>query len=142
MTAANILSDFEAEYGAQLIGCTIARVRIAGAVFSTFPAGTFASPAVGLLKAAQQEVVTTSNPTVGVGKHVDWMYFRGVPLNGGFATAPADNINFLRFEDDVKSMRKLDELGESLHLVIGQDPAEGAGEVSWFFWTSTLIMLP
>lgn len=141
VAAINILAPFETDLGAQVIGATVARVRLQGFVFSNEVAGTLTTPAAGLLRTTQTEILASSNPAVSPGRHQDWFYFNAPALDGGFAVAPLDNINFHRFEHDVKSMRKIDELGDTIFFVAGQDPAN-AGEKTWRVQTSMLIMLP
>jgi hypothetical protein len=132
----DLLSDFELAYGAQLIGCTVARIlgeisfRAAGASTEVNP-----SAFAGIL--VEEDNGNDVYPFSQL--HADWMFWRkAYALNrdaaGQDATAAASQIHV---PVDVKSMRKLDELNESLYL---RFQAEDAWNASWGL--SVLVLLP
>ena len=132
----DLLSAFETAYGAQLIGCTVMRMR--GVIrLGPSSAGTSnvvvaarigdASELVGA-SIAQQSPVTDQT--------ADWMMYQPLVTE---VTAERDSSTIVYF--DVKARRKLDELQQSLLLYAGGDnPA--ASTAAFNYTLSLLIALP
>lgn len=119
------LLDFENEYGADLLGCTIMRVR-----------GQLEYTGDGPAVAAMRIITESSFATLGADddpttdRHADWFFYQ--PMNTGSDTSAV-------FDVDVQSMRKLDELGQTLLLAVGTADA-AAGTFSAVL--SILVALP
>lgn len=128
-----LLADFEADYGAQLIGVTVARIRM------TLTLDSGAEARGGLLfgvRVATVDQVTdlAVSPTYGPGSRpgADWMTW-GLLTHmdqGGFRTAR---------DYDVKAMRKIDELAQTLVLSVEN---AGAAPLTWGGAVSVLVLLP
>lgn len=126
------LLSFEASYGAQLLGCTILRVRADLYVESTVQSAGYLYG----LRVATADVVADLAPAPaqapGSMPHADWMAY-------GLITAGATG-GFSHSEDvDVRSMRKLDELNQTLLLAVEN---AGADAVTWAGQMSILVALP
>lgn len=126
-----MLSGFETAYGAQLIGCTIARVRLDLTVLTpTAPGGLLYGVRVADVDQATDLAVA---PTYGPGSrpHLDWMAWGTVLTESSSARAVK--------EVDVRSMRKVEELGETLVLSVEN---AGVDSITWGGAISVLVMLP
>jgi hypothetical protein len=108
----NLLAAFETLYGAQLIGCTVMRIR---GVINTASPGLAAGAGNWGRMAAKVEAVQAAPLTAGDGpftsEHDDWMMFEPFVHIGAVAATQCDGRVI-----DVKSARKLDELGQELTL--------------------------
>lgn len=123
---ANLLADFEASYGADMLGITVMRIR--GEFITTnAPAiwgiRVFSEPTLADLDDAQGPV---SSP------HLDWMMYHPTSL------LPATPE--LRTVVDVRAMRKIDELGQGLLLHVQSQVIPSSPNIS--FNVSTLVALP
>lgn len=109
-TFANLLSDFQAEYGANLIGATVMRIR---GRLEFFPASTATAVSAAAIKvesesvAFQAAVLDAHGPFMNL--HDDWMAYEPLIFRGTGAVT---------WDVDVKSNRKLEELGETLVLSV------------------------
>lgn len=121
----DLLDLFQAEYGAQLLGCTVVRIR--GFVTPFVTGGTAGETAVsgrwGIIVESDNEL-STQDPLVqgpGARPHDDWMMwapfsFEPVAL-GPVGDQPATwNAEASVWGVDIKSNRKIEELGQGLHL--------------------------
>lgn len=139
-TAADLLAQFRTDGGSSL-GCTVTRVLLDLQLVWTNDITTTDQMAVGLLvdqiQANQLEV-----PRPGVEPHADWMYWRrtGVaPVD--LAITPSSTAAQVGLSIDVKSQRKMEELGQTLWLVI--DPTfGGTTTLSVTVNSSVLLRLP
>ena len=127
-----LLAGFEMEYGAQLIGCTVARVRM------TLTLDVGANAGNGLLFGIRVATVDQVSdlavaPTYGPGSrsHADWMTWGLI--------APRSSDTHYSESYDVRAMRKIDELNQTLVLSV-ENP--GLGTVTWGGAISVLVMLP
>lgn len=148
-TTVNLLSDFETVAGLQVFGITV--VRILGEIFVAAgeePAADvqdFMACAWGIKMTPASTVTTAVSPldVDAQGAYEDWMGF-GVThlLTTGDTTIQAsgafDGAGYHRFPVDVRSKRKLDELGTSLALHFDSAPET----TSWCFYLSMLLLLP
>lgn len=148
-TAVDLLAQFRADGGSTL-GCTVTRIRMdlsyqisnPGAVNLTSQDMLAVGIIVDQLQANQAEV-----PRPGVEEHADWMYWRrrayttndfsAVPYGTG--TAP---VYLMTEQIDVKSQRKLEELGETLWCVLDPSYSTGAPIVGVNVNCSVLLRLP
>lgn len=134
----NLLSTFESEYGAKLYGFTVERIR--GHYTFWCPndeSGTGLSAPAGIISYGirKDERRDSSQPDWGIADtdeeqadkiptgdpYADWMFVR----NQAFAIAGMNEdqqVALHRQEIDIKSKRKLSELGESLYLMHGVAP--------------------
>lgn len=128
-----LLADFEADYGAQLIGVTVARIRM------TLTLDSGAEVNGGLLFGVRVATVDqvsdlAVSPTYGPGTRpgADWMTWGLLTHmeNGAFRVAK---------DYDVKAMRKIDELAQTLVLSVEN---AGAAAVTWGGAISVLVLLP
>lgn len=149
----NLLQRFEGEYGADLFGFTVTRIR---GHMSHFMDSTLTEPVQttewitrGIMVESESDIATMDDQAVFqntpyTSPHDDWMWARnqvGVtpPSQVGtglearqqtFAQQLAEN----RFEFDLKSQRRLDELGQSLYLFAGFGETPSDGSECFFEW--------
>lgn len=121
-TAVDLLAQFRTDGGSTL-GCTVTRVLLDFQLLWTNDITTTDAMAVGVivdqLQAAQTEV-----PRPGVEPHADWMYWRRTGVSPvDLAITPSSTAVQSALAIDVKSQRKMEELGQTLWLVI--DPTFG-----------------
>lgn len=133
----NLLGQFETAYGADMLGCTIMRIR--GVV--TWSSGEGVLETDMLIVGARIATAETSGvptpsslddskgPATSV--HDDWMFYQ--PMR---AAAVGGHENVI----DVRSMRRLDELGQYLLVAFQFGRPSQAATFSAVF--STLIALP
>lgn len=132
---ADLLAGFVARYGADPVGCTVARIRGYLQVTSTV---TLTPVVVGIRTGTEGEVAATDFNPMAAGEYNDWMAYE--PLLAGLAARePFGDVGARMV--DIKSMRKLEELDETLFLYAGTDLA-AAGTVQLAFNLSVLLMLP
>lgn len=114
VTRTALLSDFETLYGAQLIGCTIVRIRGLIGVRPVTAASSFNS----VRAAVQVEPNPSGAPVVADGpyggEHNDWMLFEPFHTASGVGNSEVDGRVI-----DVRSSRKLEELNQGLFLYFG-----------------------
>jgi len=132
--AVNLLEDFETALGSQVIGATVGRVKMTVAWDTTTTSAALDSLVLGIIVAP-----STMDPGVDLipltEPHLDWMYWsKRFP----FEEAKGVSGSFM-WELDVKAMRKLEELGETLWLAVQLGPIM-AGTVA--FGSSVLILMP
>lgn len=132
---ADLLAGFVARYGADPVGCTIARIR--GYVQCTSTV-TLTPLVVAIRTGTEGEVAATDFNPMTAGEYNDWMAYEPM-LAGLAAREPFGDVGARMI--DVKSMRKLQELDETLFLYAGTDLA-AAGTVQLAFNLSVLLMLP
>lgn len=75
----------------------------------------------------------------GRDQHADWMFWTAMYPNQG-ADATTGVPNALTYEYDVRSQRKLDEVGYTLGLFLGKETSTNGVTVNWS--ASVLVMLP
>lgn len=133
--AVNLLQGFETDYGANLIGCTVVRIR--GQVLA---AVTTASAAVDELRMGIRVATATEVSAALAGPvdeaHADWMAWEPF-LASGVGT---DNGSWAAVREiDVKAMRRLDEIDMQLTAYV-----ESFSPAAWEFgWSlSVLLLLP
>lgn len=139
----NLLGDFETAYGANLIGCTIVRMRIR---WSAFVADTTGQPVAALgVRVADEATITATAPTDPLGPlndaHADWMAWDTTltTVLQGATTNPSLVGPLASRYLDVKAMRKVDELGDAAWLLVDHSSAEA---VVFNLSTSVLVALP
>lgn len=141
--ALNLLGTFETAYGANLIGCTVVRIRLR---WSAFIADTTGQPVAGLgVRVADEADITTSAPADPLGPlsdlHADWMAWDTTlmtVLQGGTTNPSLAGPLASRYLD-VKAMRKFDELGQGVYAVFEHTAAVN---VVYNVSTSVLVALP
>lgn len=122
----DILEDFEAEYGADLVGATVVRIR--GIIALKPPAdegGAHVVIGAGIRTYGERNTPSNadnlaSEPGPFSGPHADWMMYRPIYM--------ADVIPYIEreVEIDVKANRKIEELGQSLMISLEQFPGSEA----------------
>ena len=128
-TSVDLLSTFEAAYSADLIGVTV--VRIIGELQWEFTADP-SRAIVGIMKGSETLDNDDLAPTTNL--HLDWMYWSAVTgLAQGAGTAAHQSF-------DLRGMRKIDELTETLWWVA--DRTAGAGVAAVAGAISVLVKLP
>lgn len=120
-----LLNQFESEYGADLIGATITRIR---GTMVLFPAAETATVDTTLQVGIRVFTENVENPNPDVtssgaeDEHSDWMYWKPVMLFSETFTDPY--YAAARWEIDVRSQRKMEELGQGLLLSV-HNPTTG-----------------
>lgn len=139
--AIDILADFRTVMGitANLPGVTIARIRGAvqyvydPAVAATSLSGTFVGIVVNEIGLASPRPLTNPN--------ADWMYREWLPdAQPGQVIDPAAGAAMSSWLFDVKSMRKLQEVNQTLVFTWQRTSTPNLDELT--VQTSTLVMLP
>lgn len=136
------LDEFESAYSAQLIGCTIMRVKVNGLLWTDPPASGSSNAAItwGLI-VESQDTAALANVATGR-RHADWMWHETHHLIHG----PEDTLDTrasVVLDRDIKARRRLDELGDTLRLQIGIGPGStNPTTLRYFFECSVLIALP
>lgn len=132
----DLLANFETAYGAQLIGCTVMRIR--GSVQTrlvTINAANVQQPVI-VASIVTAALVTPTGPLSD--PHADWMQYDSVyPMHG------ADAAGFPMIGNhvfDVKSRRKIDELSQRCLMQFTN--TNGGSTVEGVMSVSTLLMLP
>jgi len=140
----DLLSQFETDYGAQLIGCTVVRIR--GIVFATTAqegAGADHFRMAARVESGRGLDLTAALPAAAGpfdGENADWMlwqpFFQVRPLAG---TIDGDLVGRVI---DVRASRKLEELDERLVMFVAPNPAAPA--VAWTYgWDLSIgVKLP
>lgn len=128
----NLTEPLETDMGAQLIGCTVMRIRGSYSVLDS--GGTNDDTPITVVAAIRRGASTITNGAVAPGaqlssefplgipgRHNDWMLYQPTIIYD----SGAGDLAVAREHVDVKSMRKIDELGESLGLFLQATPAAG-----------------
>lgn len=126
------LASFETDYGAQLLGVTVARIR--AQLWIQAPNGR--NGYLYGFRIATADTVADLAPAPaqapGTMPNADWMAY-GLAHAG--AQGGLDNL----VDVDVRSMRKLDELNQTLLLAVEN---VGADALTWGGHVSVLVLLP
>jgi len=140
----DLLSQFETDYGAQLIGCTIVRIR--GAMWATTPesgAGVDHLRMGARVESGRGLDLSVALPSASglfEDENADWMlwqpFFQVRPTAAGAPDELSGRIV------DVQSSRRLEELGERLVMVVTPNPA--APTIVWTYgWDLSIgVKLP
>lgn len=145
MAGTDLLGVFESQYGADLIGVTIDRIRLSwfnGTATTPLSASAAAAVGIRVMDGQTSNLITSGSTSQSLGPfsdpHADWMAWdaQGVGLLSDTTERPGTNI----FRElDVKSSRKLDELGESLIMTMEHTHAS---TVTFTWMASILVLLP
>ena len=139
-TVVNALSDFEGRYGASLLGCTIMRIKFSGLFWTDPPAAGSSNAAFswGFRVDNDQAVISASANAVDA----DWMWHETRYCIHG----PEDTLDGAANREvmqDIKSKRKLDELGDGLFFHVKIEPGStNPTTLRWLAEWSILIALP
>lgn len=133
----NLLDQFEEEYGAQLFGFTVTRIRGHLSVWvnssEDFPAGTPVTYSAGIRVVDDASIEEDDTDAEHVpllpmqDHHADWMW-----LTRETCFTPPDLISSNqpvlahRHEIDVKAQRRIDELGQGLYALSGNSGIDEA----------------
>lgn len=120
----NILDQFETEYGAQLLGATVMRIR--GKIMFITPEVTnvnFAM-AAGIIVDSDENIADGVDDGPWHAPHKDWMAYEPVIFSGQDPTFQ----NYV-WDIDVKSNRKIEELGQGLALVFDNRSTGETGSI-------------
>ena len=126
----DLLTDFQTALGADALGVTVVRIR--GAISFT---GT-SLLVVGARIMTQSDFATLVSPAQGPSsdQYADWMMYEPVVHNGVATVGSVSGQHF-----DVKSSRKLEELGQGLLLAVSNPTLSAA---SWDMDLSIGLKLP
>lgn len=117
----NLLDNFRAAYGADILGSTVMRIR--GTIFwNTANVTIDAITAVSAIRTAEQVELEQDAEGPLTSMHADWMMYQTTILDNN---APGWYL-VARQDIDVKSSRKMEELGETLALAFEHDAAATA----------------
>lgn len=125
----DMLSQFQADYGADLFGFTVTRIR----GYYTFWAPnqpdvtTSANLSLGIRIGTENAVPATDAEQAELipinDEYADWMYTRNnlllMPGSTSLTPTPSEQAMGNRVELDLKAQRRLDEMGQSLFLFAG-----------------------
>lgn len=142
-TGSNLLSTFETAYGAQLIGCTVVRIR--GLVYanSDGTAGTTNSFRFGarVLSGALDLSGPVPDQSPFVDENADWMMWEPFIHSRETVTSTSPDVGTMRMVD-VKSARRIEELGEALVMFQASNPS--APTITWSYgWDLSIgVKLP
>lgn len=120
----NLLEEFQAEYGAQLLGATVMRIRGYCEPFFgvAAPGNTLSRGVFGIIVEEDQELVTPPPDKLPNARPHDnwlaWLPWAAAgqdpgPAANGLTTG---NAQASPYAVDVKAARKIEELGQGLHL--------------------------
>ena len=132
----NLLYSFETDYGANLIGATVTRVR--GLISASLNVSTGPSQMVFALRVNSDATVALGNGPFDQ-PHLDWMGWE--PFIFRFAGITGNEMNrdqALSRVIDIKSQRKLEEINEQLSAWV--EGNQQAWTISWNL--SILLKLP
>lgn len=136
----DLLAQFRADGGSSL-GSTVTRVRIDLSLEWIGDLSFVDQLAMGVLVDQIQDV-EGQVPRPGVEPHADWMYWRRVGVSPDFTAIPLGtgtaSTYLISREIDVQSQRKMEELGQTLWLVL--DPTF-AGTTSLLAEANTSVLL-
>lgn len=130
----DLLSAFQTSYGAQLLGCTVMRIR--GSWMYVSAVGDIKQPMVAGIRVFDEAGNIALTPGPITDPHADWMYYEAnMPwITQVAGTTYAGMTNF-----DVRSRRKIEELGNGLAMVF-EDTATLARDM--WYQASVLLALP
>lgn len=137
----DLLEEFENEYGADIVGSTVTRIRGVIAVYPEQGATNPAMPIFGIRRYGERVSPNNldnlaSEPGPFSGPHADWMMYLPVFMS---IEIPYQSREIVV---DVKANRKIEELGQSLMLSAEQDPAIGTEAYNVVFALSIGLKLP
>ena len=134
--AYDLLEDFRlaTQYGAQPLGTTITRVR--GSLVLGPPSVTTPTGITWGLVVEDRAALATEVPKPQQERHVDWLAWQPHPHVGADGITGTANAR----EIDVRSQRRLDEVGQTLWLAWDQASATVTWTVT--FTLSVLLRLP
>jgi len=134
-TAANLLAQFETAYGANLIGATVVRIR---GLLIVEPPATAADHqlviGVKVTEGAAGAQATISGPLEA--PNDDWMLYEPF-MTSATPTGYSQSLDPLRRVIDVKSSRKIEEMGQQ--LTIAADADVTSWELSWHLSVGLLL---
>lgn len=138
--ASDLLNDFRiVNGGAQPVGSTIGRVRM-DITFTTAGASPGSTTGlIGGLIIGTSSLVDVPDPGTADERYADWMWWRFLSIHRNSSLVNATGVSVATFEVDVKSMRRMEELQETLWLVF-DNPSPATINVS--VTASVLLMLP
>jgi len=133
----DLLGILKVQLGAGVLGATVGRVRLTMGVArtsgSTVTANFFAGVKVGdgAVEAVDQDPATLTG--------LDWMFWRKCFLAEDNAGGALASLHAMAWEFDIKAMRKMQEVGQTLWLVLGGADAD---VYTVQYGASVLLLLP
>lgn len=130
----DLLAQFQTTYGAQLLGCTVMRIRGTWAYVAAV--GDIKKPITCGIRVFDEAHNIATLPGPITDPHADWMYYETLLAN---EPQVAGTTYTGRSVFDVRSRRKIEELGQGLAIAF-----EGNSAVAQDFWwqASVLLALP
>lgn len=130
----DLMTGFNARYGADLVGFSVVRTR--GII--RCDSDVVGTPVVVAARVgAEGEVASTEYNPMTNGEYLDWFLYEPFLCSG----TGVDDSDVTARVIDVKSARKLDELDQTVFLYAGSDTA-AAATVNLRFNLSMLLMQP
>lgn len=129
-----LLTGFQLAYGADPIGATVRRIR--GNISMRTGSASFSLQATVGIGVFPQASTSASVSPAG-SPHLDWMFYRQ------FFVEPVVTGEFgqvMMYDIDVRSQRKMEELGEDLIMVIQN--THPSSNLAYAYHTSVLLALP
>lgn len=142
-TQFDVLSAFAALHGATTLGATVGRVRLSLGWETTSTPGALDSLVIGMRVGARTSDVTDQQPTdfLTGGSHLDWMLWRKLYPTLQSVNAAAAQTGDASWELDIRAMRRMEEVGETLWLVVDTALTPTLAGVA-SYGISTLLVLP
>lgn len=140
----DLLSQFETLYGAQLIGCTVVRIRGTMWATSTGGTGTTNTARIGVRVESGTGLDLSAPLPVASGPYTDdsadWMLWE--PFTNTIGPSGQYPTTLIGRTIDVRSSRKMEELGQRLIAVFAPNPA--APTIVWSYgWDLSIgVKLP
>lgn len=137
----DLLGAFETAVGAQILGATVVRGRGWYNWTATGALGTIARTNLGIIVAPESSTAAILDPGATTGTELDWMYFQAHTFPGTYLATGAGTASQPRdyeYELDMKARRRMDELNQSLWLVVNSITTTA----QLLFNASILLMLP
>lgn len=132
--AVDLLAPFRAQ-GGDTLGCTITRVRLDLTWSSAVDAPGLNGFQLGVIKdqlqALQAEVPRPLNE-----EHADWMAWQFLPTVNPWTSADVADVLGAHYMIDVQSQRRMEELGETLYLIMEQTSVA----IAQFTLTSSVLL--
>ena len=140
-TVINVLGDLESAVGANLVGCTITRVR-GHITFQALSAAPLLEATWGLVVVPASMVTTTElNPQVH--PYLNWHILDQSAQPAAVSSGDLNHdwpVGLLHREIDLRSKRKLENVEDQYTLAV--NAATGTGPANWSIYLRTLVQLP
>lgn len=117
----DLMADMRSRLGSDLVGTTVVRIRGQIYVQSEAP-----STIIFGVRQTEQGANLIEEHGVFLYPYLDWMMFK--PFNFGATNITEGETQSQVYDVDVRSSRKIEEIGETLMFSVGTDGATGGGQ--------------